>query len=233
MSDQNSDMYLRPTAIMDSDHPAVQAYAREMVGDAADPVERAVRLYLAVRDDIRYDPYAPFYLPEHYQASKVLEGRRSFCIPKAALLCTLGRAVGIPARIGFADVRNHLATRQLLDYLGSNLFVYHGYADLLLEGKWVKATPAFNRELCERHHVPPMEFDGREDSLFHPYNHENRKYMEYVTYHGVHADVPVAEILAAWRRAYGEGRIESWIRMFRERGVETGRDFAREEVYRR
>ncbi|MBP1727528.1 MAG: transglutaminase-like enzyme, predicted cysteine protease [Deltaproteobacteria bacterium] len=189
MSDQNSDMYLRPTAIMDSDHPAVQAYAREMVGDAADPVERAVRLYLAVRDDIRYDPYAPFYLPEHYQASKVLEGRRSFCIPKAALLCALGRAVGIPARIGFADVRNHLATRQLLDYLGSNLFVYHGYADLFLEGKWVKATPAFNRELCERH-------------------------------------------LAAWKRAYGEARIEGWIKRLAEGGMETGRDFAREEVYR-
>jgi len=99
MSDQNSDLYLKPTAIMDSDHPAVQAYARETVGDAADPVQRAVRLYLAVRDDIRYDPYAPFYLPEHYQASKVLKGRRSFCIPKAALLCTLGRTVGLPAAV--------------------------------------------------------------------------------------------------------------------------------------
>ena len=232
MSDQNSDLYLKPTAIMDSDHPAVQAYARETVGDAADPVQRAVRLYLAVRDDIRYDPYAPFYLPEHYQASKVLKGRRSFCIPKAALLCTLCRAAGIPARLGFADVRNHLATRQLLDYLGSNLFVYHGYADLFLEGKWVKATPAFNRELCERHHVPPLEFNGREDSLFHPYNHENKKFLEYVTYHGTYADVPVDEILAAWKRAYGEARIEGWIRGLTERGMETGPDFARDEVYR-
>jgi len=232
MSEQNNDTYLKPTAIIDSDHPTIQAYARETVGDSADPVERAVRLYLAVRDGIRYDPYAPFYLPEHYQASKVLERGRTFCIPKAALLCALARAAGIPARIGFADVRNHLATRQLLDYLGSNLFVYHGYADLFLEGKWVKATPAFNRELCERHHVPPLEFNGREDSLFHPYNRENKKYLEYVAYHGVHADVPVAEILVAWKEAYGEERIEGWIRMFAERGADTGRDFFREEVYR-
>lgn len=232
MSEQTNDIYLKPTAIIDSDHPTVRAYARETVGDSADPVARAVRLYLAVRDGIRYDPYAPFYLPEHYQASKVLERGRSFCIPKAALLCALARAAGIPARIGFADVRNHLATRQLLDYLGSDLFVYHGYGDLFLEGKWVKATPAFNRELCERHHVPPLEFNGREDSLFHPYNRENKKYLEYVAYHGVHADVPVAEILVAWKQAYGEERIDGWIRMFAERGADTGRDFAREEVYR-
>ena len=234
MSEQENDiyLYLKPTAIIDSDHPTIQAYARETMGESADPVERAAKLYLAVRDGIRYDPYAPFYLPEHYQASKVLERRRSFCIPKAALLCALGRAAGIPARIGFADVRNHLATRQLLDYLGSNLFVYHGYADLFLEGKWVKATPAFNRELCERHHVPPLEFNGREDCLFHPYNHEHKKFLEYVTYHGTYADVPIEEILVAWKQAYGEERIEGWIRMFEERGVETGRDFSREEVYR-
>ena len=232
MSEQNNDIYLKPTAIIDSDHPTIQAYARETVGDSADPVERAVRLYLAVRDDIRYDPYAPFYLPEHYQASKVLERGRTFCIPKAALLCALARAAGIPARIGFADVRNHLATRQLLDYLGSNLFVYHGYSDLFLEGKWVKATPAFNRELCERHQVPPLEFNGREDCLFHPYNHENKKFLEYVTYHGTYADVPVDEILVAWKRAYGAGRIEGWIRRLAEGGMEVGRDFAREEVYR-
>jgi len=232
MAKDDLQLYLRPTDLIDSDHPAVQAHARETLGDAVDQVEQAVRLYLSVRDGIRYDPYSPFHLPEHYQASKVLERRRSFCIPKAALLCALGRASGIPTRIGFADVRNHLATKQLLDYLGSNLFVYHGFVELFLEGKWVKATPAFNRELCERHHVPPMEFTGREDSLFHPYDLENRKYMEYVAYHGTNADIPVAEILAAWRRAYGEERIEGWIRMSGNRATEVGRDFGREEVYR-
>ena len=232
MAEDNIQLYLRPTALIDSDHPAVQVYARETIGDAADPVEQAVKLYLAVRDGIRYDPYAPFHLPEHYQASKVLERRRSFCIPKAALLSALGRASGIPTRIGFADVRNHLATKQLLDYLGSNLFVYHGFVELFLEGQWVKATPAFNRELCERHQVPPIEFNGREDSLFHPYDLENRKYMEYVAYHGTYADIPVATILVAWKRAYGAERIEGWIGMFNERGPEVGRDFSREEVYR-
>jgi transglutaminase-like putative cysteine protease len=224
--------YVTPTAIIDSDHPLVKDYARRAAQGVTDPLRVAVKLYLAVRDGIRYDPYAPFHLPHHYQASQVIQRGKQFCIPKAALLCALARVYGIPSRLGFATVKNHLATRQLLEYLGVNLFVYHGFVELYLEGKWVKATPAFNRELCQRHQVSPLEFSGREDSLFQPYNEENRRYMEYVEFIGVHADVPVAEILAAWRRIYGEERVANWIRMAEERQGESLADFEREEVYR-
>src|SRR4030066_1758696 len=120
-------LYLKPTAIIDSDHKSVRDYALDTVQGIEDPVEIAVKLYLAVRDNIRYDPYSPFYLPEHYRASYVLKRGRSFCVPKASLLCALGRACSIPSRIGFADVRNHLATKQLIDFIGSNLFAYHGF----------------------------------------------------------------------------------------------------------
>jgi transglutaminase-like putative cysteine protease len=221
--------YLNPTAIIDSDHATVRGYAMEVAGGGRDAIEKVVRLYLAVRDGIRYDPYAPFYRPEHYRASYVLERRKSFCIPKAALLCALGRACGIPSRVGFATVRNHLATRQLLDYLGSDLFVYHGFVEFHLEGKWVSATPAFNQELCHRHRVPPLEFNGREDSLFHPYNLDNQKYMEYVAYHASYADIPVAVILQAWRETYGENRVNGWIADLEAQAGESGSDFERED----
>jgi hypothetical protein len=72
----------------------------------------------------------------------------------------------------------------------------------MLEGKWVKATPAFNVELCQRFRVKPLEFDGREDSIFHPYDAEDRRHMEYVRDRGSHADVPVAEIMQAFREVY-------------------------------
>jgi hypothetical protein len=109
--------------------------------------------------------------------------------------------------------------------------VYHGFVEFYLEGKWVKATPAFNKELCEKHKVPPMEFNGREDSLFHPYNSDNRKYMEYLEYHGSYADIPVAEILMAWDKTYGRDRVKGWIEMFaQERGVAVA-DFASEEPW--
>lgn len=229
---ENLAPYLRPTAIIDSDHHLVQEYARRALGGATDPVDVAVRLYLAVRDGIRYDPYEPFHLPEHYRASQVIKRGKHFCIPKAALLCALARSRSIPSRLGFAHVKNHLATRQLLDYLGADIFMYHGFVELYLNGKWVKATPAFNRELCERHRVPPLEFNGREDSLFQPYNEENRRYMEYLEFVGLYADVPVAEIVAAWRRTYGEDRVDGWIRTFEERGGESASDFAQEEVWR-
>lgn len=223
-------IYLKPTSIIDSDHPRVRGFAMETINGSDDPVEKAIKLYLAVRDRIFYDPYAPFYLPKHYRASYVLKRGKSFCIPKASLLCAVGRASGIPSRVGLADVRNHLATKQLIDFLGTNLFVYHGFVEFFLEGKWVKATPAFNKELCEKHHVPPLEFNGREDSLFQPYNMENHKFMEYVNLYGTFADIPVNDIVAAWKKVYGKERVEAWIRNFEARGDQSLSNFAKEDV---
>jgi transglutaminase-like putative cysteine protease len=231
MDEEYQEKYLKPTQIIDSDNPIVREYALKNAGESSDPVERASKLYLAVRDGIRYDPYAPFYLPLHYRASYVLARRRSFCIPKASLLCALGRACAIPSRLGFATVRNHLATKQLIEFLGNNIFVYHGFVEFHLEGKWVKATPAFNSELCEKHRVPPLEFNGREDSIFHPYNSNNQKYMEYVEHYGSYADVPVSEILDSWKKAYGEDRVRSWVRMHQDSGEESLSDFEGEEVW--
>jgi len=228
--EQENLLYLTPTKIIDSDHKSIQDYAVRIVMGSTDPIEIATKLYLAVRDDIRYDPYSPFYLPEHYRASNVLKRGRSFCVPKASLLCALGRACGIPSRVGFADVRNHLTTKQLSDFMGNNLFVYHGFVEFYLDGKWVKATPAFNSELCKRHGVPPLEFNGREDSLFQGYNLENRKFIEYVEFHGVYADIPVSIIVEAFKRAYGKDFIQRWINRFEEGGSRSLSDFESEDV---
>jgi len=222
--------YLTPTRIIDSDQESIRDYARENTGGSTEPVEIGVKLYLAVRDGIIYDPYAPFYLPEHYRASYVLKRGRSFCIPKASLLCALGRACGIPSRVGFADVRNHLATKQLIEFLGSDLFVYHGFTEFWLEGKWVKATPAFNSDLCKRHHVPPLEFNGREDSIFQPYNLQRQRFMEYVAFHGVYADIPVDRIVTGWENTYGRDRVRDWIKRFEEAAGRSLADFGKEEI---
>lgn len=222
--------YLNPTAIIDSDHPDITAHAEKTIGGANAPVDKAVKLYYAVRDGIWYDPYYPFYLPEHYRASNVLKSGRGYCVCKASLLCALGRACRIPSRVGFADVKNHLATRQLLEFLGSDLFVYHGYVEFFLEDRWVKATPAFNKELCAKHNVAPLEFNGHEDSIFHPFNLEHKQFMEYTADHGVFADIPLDMILAAWKAAYGEERVSDWIENFEKRGGISNRDFFKEDV---
>jgi transglutaminase-like putative cysteine protease len=224
--------YLAPTPIIDSDHPSIIAHADNILGGSKDPVEKAVKLYYAVRDGIWYDPYYPFYLPEHYRASNVLRSGRGYCVCKASLLCAVGRACGIPSRIGLVDVRNHLATRQLIEYLGCDLFVYHGFVEFHLEGKWVKATPAFNKELCERHRVAPLEFNGREDSIFQPFNLEKRQFMEYVADHGCFADIPLDQILAGWERAYGKERVRGWIEQFEKSEGRSPSNFGREEVWK-
>ena len=220
---------LAPTEMIDSDHPEVVAYALEK-GGGGEPLDRAVRLYYAVRDGIIYDPYSPFYLPVHYRASYILRRKRGYCVCKASLLCALGRACEIPSRVGFATVRSHLATKQLLEFLGSDLFVYHGFTEFFLEGQWVKATPAFNRQLCDRHRVVPLEFNGREDSIFQPYNLENKRYMEYVADHGSYTDIPLDIILQAWKDTYGRERVELWIDAMEKSGADRRRDFYKEDV---
>lgn len=229
--DQTDEKYIQPTSIIDSDHEEVIRFGRETVGDGPhDPLEMAVKLYYAVRDSIRYDPYYPFYLPEHYRASNVLKSGRGYCVCKTSLLCALGRACNIPTRVGFAHVRNHLATKQLIEYFGSNLFVYHGYTEFYLQGQWVRATPAFNKDICERHNVPPLEFNGLKDSILHAYNPEKKKYMEYEEYIGEFADIPVDAIVAGWEEAYGRDRVQEMIENLERQGGTSSRDFEKEDI---
>ena len=193
--------FLQAGQYVDSTHPAVVDFSRRKISGSSER-ERAVSLYYAVRDDIRYNPFLDFTSPEAFRASSVLAADEGFCVGKASLLAACARASGIAARVGFADVKNHLTSPRLAETMGSDLFVYHGYTDLYLEGKWVKATPAFNLELCTRFRVKPLEFDGREDSIFHPFDADNRRHMEYLRDRGTYADVPVDAIQQAFREAY-------------------------------
>lgn len=193
---------LTPTATIDSDHATVLSFAKESSRGARDARERAVNLYYAVRDGIRYDPYSVLVTVDGLKASTTIEAGRAWCVPKAVLLAAGCRALGIPARIGFADVKNHLSTKRLRDAMKSDVFYWHGYTAIQLGGKWVKATPAFNVELCEKFRIKPLEFDGFEDSIYHPFDLEGRRHMEYLRFHGEYDDVPIGEILAAYTQHY-------------------------------
>jgi transglutaminase-like putative cysteine protease len=198
----NLDLYLAPGEFIDSSDPDVQAFAQQRTAGAADAVSRAVKLYYAVRDEILYDPYYAGEARSYFRASDCLRAGRGFCIPKSALLAASARSLGIAARVAFVDVRNHLSTKKLLELIGSDLFIWHSYAELHLDGRWVKATPAFNLTLCQRFGVRPLEFDGRHDSLFHEYDLEGRRHMEYVRQRGHYPDVPYTEIIAELKQVY-------------------------------
>jgi transglutaminase-like putative cysteine protease len=196
-----TDPALAPTRFVDSDHPRVAAFARDAAGTGS-ARERAVRLYHAVRDGVRYDPYAFRVSPDWLTASRALEAGFGWCVPKAVLLAACCRSQGIPARLGFADVMNHLATERLLRLMDNPEFLWHGYVALLLDGLWVKATPAFNVEMCRRFGVKTLEFDGAQDSLLQPYDERNRRHMEYLRDHGLFDDLPYDRAVADWRAGY-------------------------------
>ncbi len=194
--------YLEPGRFIDSDHPALMEFANFHRGDSNEPREQALNLYRAVRDEIRYNPYVFSRDPESLKASQALLAGESYCVPKANLLAACARHCGIPARIGLADVRNHLSTPRLLELLRSEVFAMHGYTELYLDGCWVKATPAFNAALCRVFKVAPLEFDGIHDSVFHPYNERGERYMEYLHDHGQFADLPESLFFDHLARCY-------------------------------
>ena len=193
--------YLRATPFVDSDNPAIRDFARDAVGTARTPKDKAIALYGAVRDRLQYDPYVDFRDAEVFRASTVLNAGRGFCVGKSAVLAAAARVCGIPARPGFADVRNHLTSKRLKETVGDT-FYWHSYTELNIDGKWVKCTPAFDAMLCERANIAPLDFDGVNDSLFHPFDPAGRRHMEYLTDRGAYADVPFATILADFKKFY-------------------------------
>lgn len=201
-SDADLRLYLSPAEFIDSDHPSIQAKAQEIAGSVRDRAGKACSLYTAVRDDIRYDPYIDYTDRETYRASSVLSKGHAYCVGKASLYVALCRASGIPARLGLADVKNHLATKRLLDAVGTDVFAYHGYVEIMPGKEWIKATPTFNATLCQKLGVPPLEFSGDRDALLQPFDAKGREFMSYIAQHGTFFDVPVKFLIAEMKRIY-------------------------------
>lgn len=202
MSIVKDDRLTGATETIETASPAVVEFARRHAGEQTSEIERAVALYYAVRDQIRYDPYRIDLTTDGMKATTTLSNKHGWCVSKAILLAACSRSLGIPARLGFADVRNHLSTERMRERMQTDIFYWHGYTEIWLESKWVKATPAFNIELCERFGLLPLEFDGLSDSLYHPYDREGNRHMEYVNHRGTYSDLPLEEIIQTFRREY-------------------------------
>jgi transglutaminase-like putative cysteine protease len=194
--------FLSPGVFIDSGAPQVIAFAKRATADLTDPRAAILRLYGTVRDTIAYDPYVDLADPANYRASSVLAAGRGFCIGKSALLAASARVIGVPARVGFADVRNHLTSKRLYELVKTDTFTWHSYTELYLSGRWIKATPAFDSTLCDRAGIKPLEFDGETDSLFQPFDQAGRRHMEYLKDRGTFADVPFDTIQADFIKTY-------------------------------
>lgn len=199
---RNTERYLRPTPSIDCDNESIKQKADDLTKAQGKDMDKAKSLFYFVRDEIKYNPI-PLDFSEGYRASNTLERKEGFCVEKASLLAAFARAVGIPARLHLADIRNHLVSDRLMEVMGTNLFSYHGYSELFIDGKWVKATPAFDLKMCHQNRIIPVEFNGKNDAIFHPHNVDGKLHIEYVHDHGHYEDIPFDDILAAWEQLYG------------------------------
>jgi len=196
------DEYLKPTEFLDSDDSTVRAFAESHVRDAKSDIEKAVKLYYAVRDGWQYDPYMLDLRREGLKASRMLTKTRGYCVEKAILLAASARAVGVPSRLSFYIVRNHIATDRLEKILKKNYLVFHGAAEMFLDGKWLKTTPAFNKKLCNSLGVEPLEFHGSDDSIFQEFDRSGNTFMEYLHDYGSFADLPYNLYLEELKKHY-------------------------------
>lgn len=200
----HTNIHLSATPVIDSDHPHIIEFTKDHTNELASSTQNAISLYYQIRDGIRYDPYRIDIATKGFSASNTLQVGYGWCVPKAVLLTACCRAAGIPARLGFADVKNHLTSEKLRKEMGTDVFMWHGYSDIYLEGKWVKATPAFNLSLCEKANIHPLEFDGTEDSIYHEFDKAGNKHMEYIKHHGVFDDLPYEQILQTFKIHYSK-----------------------------
>jgi transglutaminase-like putative cysteine protease len=190
-----------PTAILNHGDPVVHDFVKSTLGGGGSPRENAVSLYYAVRDQIQYDVYDADLSREGFRASAIIGRGRGFCLHKSVVFAAACRAVGIPSRLVFADVRNHLASGRLRELVGGDLF-FHGLTSVWLDGRWIKATPVFNKTLCRLYRMSPLEFDGTADSVYQPYDAEGRRHMEFVKHYGEFANFPYEMVINRMREAH-------------------------------
>jgi len=192
--------YLAPTPFLDFNAPVFDAYLSDIPRDVSLKLQ-AIALYEKVRDGFLYDPYHLDLRPEALRASTVLGKKRAWCVEKSTLMAAAARKLGIPARLGYAIVTNHIGVEKLTAYLRREEIVFHGYVELFLEGKWIKCTPAFDQRVCRLSGVQPLIWDGETDSMFQAYAGGNR-FMEYAHFYGTFSDVPIDLMHAEMQKHY-------------------------------
>jgi transglutaminase-like putative cysteine protease len=193
---------LTETQFLDFNSAEVAEFVAKHAG-TGDQKDRAVRLFYAVRDRIHYEIYNADLSASGMRASAILSRGSGLCIHKSVVYAATLRRIGIPARLWFTDVQNHLCSERLAQIMGGRVFHYHCLVSLKLGDRWLRATPVFNRRLCQLYRMTPLDFDGESDCVHHPFDESGQKNMEILKDHGEFDDLPHGMILAGLRRTHG------------------------------
>ena len=199
---ETHEKFLKSTSFIDFDHPSIEAFTQQTIAGSRTREEKAIKLFYAIRDGWHYLATRISFREEDMKASSILKKTEGHCIEKAILMIACCRQIGIPARLCLAKVKNHIAAEHVEKLFGTDELVPHGYAEVFLNQRWVKATPTFNQSLCEKLNVQPLEFDGRQDCLFQEYDQGAGAFMEYLDDYGHFEDVPLDFIINIMQQHY-------------------------------
>ena len=199
-------VYLAPTFTIESTHKNIVATAKEVTDSISDDKTKAVKLFYFVRDSIHYSFYMISTFIEDFRASRILAWRKGYCVQKAVLLAALGRAVDIPTRLAFAKIRNYKMPPKISEVIKTNVLPRHGYTQFFLNGRWVSATPAFDKQLCERHGMPTVEFDGESDAFLPEKDLNGEPLIQYIKKYPPEADLPFDWVVSRIAKIYGRNK---------------------------
>ncbi len=201
---ENVDLFLKPTSIIDCDHPAIVRTVEDLTRECITTGDKAVQLFYYVRDKCHYNMYDISDDRKSYRSSWILEKGQGWCMPKAILFTSLCRAAGIPSRLILTSICNHKSPPEAVEMMGTNVFFPHVYNHIYINGHWIKAAPTFNYDICKRIGVSAVEFDGVHDAVLPQLDLEGGLYIEYLDDYGVFADVPWTLIFEIGYKIYGD-----------------------------
>jgi len=184
------DRYLKPTYFLNSENCKIRDTSVQLTSNCNTSVEKAVNLFNFVRDKIPYSFYMSSVFEEDFKASRILEWGKGFCVQKAVLLTALSRAAGIPSRLCFACIRNNRLPENVKTINGDNIFERHGYNQFYIDEKWISAVAAFDKNLCEKHQLPVVNFNGKDNAFLPEKDNNGNLYIEYIEYFNPSEDVP-------------------------------------------
>ena len=202
--------YLKPTFTIESNHKLIRGKTKELTKEHVANVSKAKSLFYFVRDQIKYTIFVQIRREADYKATATLQKGEGYCVQKAVLMTALARASGIPARLGFADIIDHMLPQEYINIQGTNVTVYHGFVELYLNGRWIMVDTAYDLNACKKYRIIPVEFDGEHDAKIRPTDMDGNLHTEYVKFHGSFQDLPHAQIINATKQAYGQDFFELW-----------------------
>lgn len=138
---QSDPRYLASTFPVPARDPRIRATAREIAGNATGSRAQVERLVAWIRVNVRTSP------ADVWTALDVLDTREAECQGHTYLYTALARSLEIPTRVVNGIVYSE-------DFEG---FLYHTWAESLVDGRWIAVDPTFGTVPADATHVKLVE----------------------------------------------------------------------------